>query len=270
MQCQVCGHKNWQNFRRVLDRCERCGFVKAKNKYFKISEKKLYASGYYNGADYLNYKAEARALLKNFRNRLSRILKYKQKGNLLEIGCAYGFFLSLANEHFVSSGVEIDENTARKARKISGCKIYSGDFLKMHFKNNSFDVVCLFDTIEHLKNPRAYLEKIFRLLKKGGVIVIETGDIDAILPRVQKSTWRLITPPFHLSYFSKNTLKRLLDDIGFTKKELVWVPFYRTLGQTIYRLNRNLLTKDHSLNSVVFSINVFDLIFGVWEKVDHS
>jgi predicted SAM-dependent methyltransferase len=70
------------------------------------------------------------------------------------------------------------------------------------------DVITMFDVIEHLPQPREVLARCYRYLKPGGVIVITTGDFASIVARWAGAKWRLMTPPQHLWYFTKESLRR--------------------------------------------------------------
>ncbi|MBX4205660.1 class I SAM-dependent methyltransferase [Candidatus Microgenomates bacterium] len=270
MKCIVCGQNKWKSKYSKLVECKNCKFIRAKDKYFKTKSTDLYKPLYFAGDEYLDYKNEQIALLKNFQNRLKLIRLYKKSGKLLEIGSAYGYFLSLAKKQFEAQGIDLDPFVNKLAKKISGVKVITGDFVKTKYKNASFDAVCLFDTIEHLKYPEKYIKYINKILKKNGIIVIETGDIDSLLPNFQKNRWRLITPPFHLQYFSQNTLSKLVERYGF---EVIYktnnISFYRTVRQTIYRLNLPIFIKKllKPIENVVFPTHTFDLTFLIARKV---
>lgn len=270
MKCIICGSRSWAQYLPDLQICQKCSLVIAEDKYFKLNSKKLYSSAsFFNHAVYANYDLEKKALEKNFKNRLKEIRRFKNNGKLLDIGCASGYFLNIAKQYFTSEGVDLDPKVTEFAAKFSSCKIHTGDFLNQTFKNSSFDVITLFDTIEHLKKPKHYIAKSHQLLKKGGIIAIETGDISGFLPTIQKRKWRLIFPPFHLFYFSTNTLKKLLEQNGFQILTVKKVNFYRTLAQTIYKLvnKKNILRFLKPAFSVTFPINTFDIIFVIAKKI---
>ena len=270
MNCIVCGQDNWHRKYDVLVLCKYCGLVRAKDKYFQTNTRKLYTKQYFNGIDYADYSAEESALKKNFQNRIKILSRYKAKGKILDIGCAYGYFLDVAKrEGYVPLGVELDASIARHATRNSNCKVFVGDFMSINIKKESYDVVCMLDTIEHFKKPELYLEKAKKILKRNGILAIETGDIGALLPRVQKRKWRLITPPTHLYYFSKKSLAKLLETRGFKVVEFRYVTFHRTLGQTIYRLSRNSHVSHllKPLSKLSYPLQTYDLMFVVAKKI---
>lgn len=268
MRCFVCGSNSWKKIYASLVKCEKCSFVRADNLYFEFEEENLYGAEYFTGVDYWDYRSEEKALKKNFRDRLRRILKHKSKGRLLEIGCGYGYFLQLAEKYFQTTGIDLNpEITKIVAKNAKKSHIFTGDFLKVKLPHSSYDVVCLFDVIEHLKKPDQHIKKISKIVSSGGLLVIETGDIESFLARLQRSMWRLITPPTHLNYFSKKTLSFLLRKYGFVPIETAYVSIVRTIGQTFFRLLRNsrLLNKLPFLEKD-FSLNTGDILFMVARK----
>lgn len=268
MLCIICDQDNWLSKYGKLKQCKYCGLVRADDRYFQTDSKKIYTDEYFNGLDYLNYSAEEVALKHNFNSRIKLIKTFKKTGKLLDIGCAYGYFLEIAKQNkYLPTGIELNKQIAGIAEKQSGCKVLNGDFAKLNIKKNSFDIITMLDTIEHFKSPEIYVKKAKTVLKNGGVLVIETGNIEALLPKLQKEKWRLITPPTHLYYFSKHTLRLLLEKEGYKVQSVVDVGFFRTIGQTIYRLTKNKsLLKYKLISNLAFQLYTFDLMFIVAQK----
>ena len=135
---------------------------------------------------------------------------------LFEIGSAYGFFLEVARQHFRSvEGIDISTAAAAYAKEQLGVQVAAGEFLA-HRIAGPVDVVCLWDTIEHLRDPHLYIEKAAAYLRRGGALAVTTGDIGSLMARWRGERWRQIHPPTHLHYFSKLTLAQLLERYGFT------------------------------------------------------
>lgn len=265
MRCFVCNHNRWESVYNDLVICNKCGFIRARDKFFNQKLENIYNKSYYTKGQYVDYEAEGASLTKNFKERLIQIRKYKDGGGLLDVGCAYGFFLLEAKKYFKPTGIDLDKDTVRKAREISRIDILLGDFLKTKFQKK-FDVVTFFDLIEHMKDPKTAIRKTRTLLKKDGVVAIETGDIDSILPKIQKAKWRIIDPNLHLSYFSKKTLTKLLETNGFEIIDITYVPFRRSLKQIIHRLAPN-KTIPQSLLNFSLKLNTYDIMFVIAKKI---
>ena len=267
MKCPICNKNSWSKYLDNLVKCADCEFIRAHDKYFKIDPTKFYGQDYFSSV-YGDYTKEQEALEKNFQDRIDRIRKYKSSGKLLEIGCAHGYFLKNAEKYFQCFGIDLNPDVTKITKRNTKSKIFTGDFLVKKIPKNYFDIVCMFDTIEHLKHPEKYLKKIHQVLKPNGLVVVETGNISSLLAKIQGKSWRLIMLPDHLQYFSKSSLIQLLSNSGFKTKSTNDVGFYRTFRQITYRLTKNekLLTNPNSFLSNAISINTFDLIFIIAQK----
>lgn len=237
----------------------------------------LYTSNYFSGEEYKDYVADRAIIEKQFRLRLKKLLPYisaAQRRHLFEIGCAYGFFLNVAREHFESvAGIDISEDAARYANSIVGVPAVIGDYLDYEHQQSP-NAICLWDTIEHLERPDLYISKAAENLKQGGVIAITTGDIGSMIARLRGPKWRQIHPPTHLHYFSDATLTRLLDKHGFDIVYRGSDGMYRSVDTmayiilTIKRQNEKLyrlLKSAHLLDWHVY-LNLYDIIFYIGRR----
>ena len=59
------------------------------------------------------------------------------------------------------------------------------DFLKWNVKSAQYDIICMWDTIEHLKRPDLFIKKINKVLKKDGLLALTTGDISSIVAKLR-------------------------------------------------------------------------------------
>ena len=199
----------------------------------------LYQRGYFFGAEYHDYLADRRSIEKNFARRLSTLRRYLEPSHtrLFEIGCAYGFFLNAARSSFKEvEGIDISEDAVNYATRTLGVKAVCGDLLTADLSDRWFDVVCLWDTIEHLADPRRYVEVAASHMPAGGLIAVTTGDISSLTARIQKGRWRLIHPPTHLQYFTRTSLCRLLEDCGFRIVHVEYCGFSRSISGMVQNL----------------------------------
>ncbi|MDO8619148.1 MAG: class I SAM-dependent methyltransferase [Candidatus Daviesbacteria bacterium] len=267
MRCPICNQNKWLKYLSDLVRCLNCGFIRAQDKYFKINPTEFYGQNYFTSG-YGDYTKEQAALEKNFQDRIQRIRKYQDGGKLLEIGCAHGYFLKSAQKYYQCFGIDLNPEVTAVTKKNTNAKIFTGDFLTQKFPKNYFDIVCMFDTIEHLKYPEKYLKKVNEILKPNGFIVIETGDIDSLVAKLQGKGWRLIMLPDHLQYFSKSSLIKLLTNSGFKIRQVNLVGFFRTIRQIIYRLtgSKKILHLSNTILDKSIPINTFDLVFIIGQR----
>ena len=153
-------------------------------------------------------------------------------GSLLDVGCATGSFLSLARaKGWECRGVEVSAFAAARARERTGCEIFCGKLEDAPFASGAFDVITMWDLLEHLEDPLEGLEKARRLLKPGGVLLVNTPNENSLLRQVAHFLYRgsggLITAPlnrlyhrYHLHYFAAGPLEVLFRRAGFELVEM--------------------------------------------------
>jgi SAM-dependent methyltransferase len=216
--CLVCGGKYQPSSLPGLFQCQSCGFISADLNIPDDELRELYGEDYFHGQEYLDYVAEEESLRLNFRNRLATLrsmVSAWSKADLFEVGCAYGFFLDeIKAQVGVASGIDISADAVRYAVGRFGVDARCGDYLHVGLERQ-VDVIVMWDTIEHLKRPDLFVQKIGTDLKPGGVLAITTGDIGSWNARLRGAAWRMIHPPTHLHYFSVSTLSALLGRNGF-------------------------------------------------------
>lgn len=263
-ECIVCkSYSGRLIYKNSLKKCNACGFITAN---MEIDEKELltlYNRNYFKGEEYLDYVSDKAILQKNFSKRLDSLQindDSAEKVNALEIGCAYGFFGELFTTRFKNvrfTGIDIVKEPIDHGRNKLGLNLVLDDYLKYN-SPEVYSHVFMWDVIEHLPRPDLFIEKISMETRKGSELHITTGDIGAILPRIQKQKWRMIHPPTHLHYFSRKTLTLLLEKNGFQIKKIMYKPVYRSIKQIFYSLF--LLKGSNSW----FLTQIFNQIPGNW------
>jgi hypothetical protein len=231
LECKVC--LNTQGYTRIysnLDKCEACGFVTYLN-FSQSALSDIYDDEYFSGSEYPDYLGQQAALRRSMQRHLAQMKRYMPlAGNLLEIGSAYGLFLDEARRYFKSvRGVDICEGPTSYSRNTLNLDVQCADFLSVDFGQETFQAVCMWDTVEHLAAPEAYIERAFELLSDDGMLFLTTGDIGSLNARFRGAGWRQIHPPSHLHYFSKETISRLLQRIGFKVEAIETASYYHTV-----------------------------------------
>ena len=137
------------------------------------------------------------------------------KGNLLDVGCGAGFFLNYANSKgWDVNGIDLlDEYIQFAKEKLMIKNVHCLSLEEAHFDEQFFDVVTLWDLIEHLPKPLQELKKINRLLKPGGHLAIWTPNVKNSI--FMKENWTGYITYQHLYFFSLKTLEQLLKRAGF-------------------------------------------------------
>lgn len=238
-QCIVCDGTSVKPLYAGILQCRQCGYVFADLSLTDEELFGLYNDRFFCGGEYKDYLADKKILHKNFKLRfcaLQPFLEARHK-RLFEIGSAYGFFLEVVRNHFDSvRGIDVHERGARYADEHLGLNVIQGDFLQHDFGNEKFDVVCLWDTIEHLREPQLYLQKISSHTDSGALLAITTGDIESLNARLRKERWRLIEPPVHVHYFSARTLPMMLDNYGFDVVYNRHCGFFRSVANMAHNI----------------------------------
>ena len=193
--------------------CDACSGVFVGRDPASIDFHGLYGEDYYTGghaevfADYLGEEVARRAharrklwLLRHLPPRLPRA------GRLLDVGCAAGFFLAEARASYEVQGVELSEWSSAHARDRLGLPVVTGTLQQAAFPADHFDVITLWDVIEHVPDPVPLLAEAARVLRRGGRLVLTTGDWGSAYARRRGADWHLIAPPWHLTMFSRATM----------------------------------------------------------------
>ncbi len=137
-----------------------------------------------------------------------------QGRRLLDVGCHIGVFLEIAGAHgWEAWGVEPSRWAVEIAR-AKGLRVVEGTLREAAFPDAWFDVVTMWDVIEHLSDPMGELREVHRILKPGGWVVIHTMDIESPFARLLGARWPWLME-MHLYYFSRRTLRRMLERAGF-------------------------------------------------------
>ncbi len=162
--------------------------------------------------------------------------KKAKKGKILDIGTAGGSFLHVAKESgWDVAGVEPNAWMVEWGNKHYKLNTKAGTIHTVHFPSNQFDVVTLWDVLEHVPDPGAELQEINRILKKGGYLVVNYPDIGSWIARIMRSKWMFLLN-VHLWYFTPDTITKLLQKHGY--KVVKIRPHFQSLslGYLVFRM----------------------------------
>jgi len=233
----------------------------------------VYNEAYFRGGTpdgYADYVRSENVLRSEFRRTTARLRRYgTREGNLLEVGCAYGFFLLEAQRYFNCFGVEVCTEAVEFCRSRSLSVDCGEATQKVLDRLGILDAVVMLDVIEHLENPHEVLQRVSHSVRPGGSLMISTGDWSSMLARFMGRKWRLMTPPQHLFYFSESTLTSLLAKVGFrvVHRSRPWkiVPFGLAAYQVVARMGISMPSLGF-FNRLGFPVNLFDTILIVARK----
>ncbi len=161
---------------------------------------------------------------------MAKLKTQRSKLKLLDVGCAMGVLMKEAERAgFASEGVDISKDAVSYCRN-HGMKAYAGtlpSFTKISLKRgrlarleNRYDVITAFEVIEHEQDPLGMAKSAYRLLKKGGLLVLGTPDHGGLWRRVMGKHWFGYKHPEHIVLFDPDTITKLLKNVGFRDIEV--------------------------------------------------
>jgi len=233
----------------------------------------IYSEAYFQGGrpdGYADYAGSGTELRREFRRTLRVLSRHVERGRLLEVGCAYGFFLEEARAQFTVSGVELSEHARAvcRARGLAVERELTPEFVTAH---GPFDAAVLLDVLEHLRDPGAVLDQLHAAMRPGAQLLITTGNRGSLLARALGRHWRLMTPPQHLWFFDARTVHVVLARHGFRVHSLAhpWklVPLALIAYQAARTVGAQGLARRLAVPGRV-PVNLFDAMRVIAERVD--
>ncbi|MBI3920323.1 MAG: class I SAM-dependent methyltransferase [Armatimonadetes bacterium] len=209
-------------------RCRRCGYVYCNPIPTDEELFSYYDESYVDSEEWERTFRHDRQRV--FRNGLRRIGRFAGSSSssscdspkLLDIGCSLGIFLDMARERgFNCFGVEVSRPAAEFAARQPGLHVLTGTLHQAGFDSGFFDVVTLWDVLEHVSDPLSVLQEARRVLKSGGLLVVRVPNVGFHLVRSRIVAQFLPTHDVgldtlnHLNHFSARSLSRLLSCNGF-------------------------------------------------------
>ena len=154
-----------------------------------------------------------RHALRKLKKKYPRILQSEKK--VLDIGCAGGAFLRAAQiEGFKAIGIEPSKWLGEYGRREHNLDIRTGVLSEQQFPEKSFDMVTMWDVIEHVPDPTLDLRRINSLLKDDGIFVVNYPDFGSLPARILGKKWPFLLS-VHLVYYTPRTIRKQLETAGF-------------------------------------------------------
>lgn len=249
--CPVCGTTGGRTRYEIrgytILACPRCAawYLRAPATASKYDEGYLQRrSGGAEVRGYYDYEADRGLHLRNFARNLEILDEFGARGSLCDVGCASGHFLTAAQAsgRFTAlTGVDVSADAIAQVRARLGCATAIGRVEAMPAPG-CFDVVTMWETIEHVAEPVAALAALRAWLRPGGVLAIGTGDNAAPVARLLGKRWWYLVPPDHCVYFNQTALAAALVRaglrvIGWRRVWWHWVSAANVVMKLIRSLN---------------------------------
>jgi SAM-dependent methyltransferase len=275
LACPACDRTMAHRFRFRVDGCDilqcpGCGLGRTASREFDPAA--YYTGDYFSGghADgYSDYLGSEPVLRREFARSVAFVRKYRNGGRLLELGCAYGFFLMEAARHFEVTGLELAQTAVDHCRDRGLDVIHGAADAANLQKVGHVDVIVLLDVIEHLPDPARTLALCHRQLNPGGIVVITTGDFGSLTARLAGARWRLMTPPQHLWFFTRDSMRGMARTLGFAIEHIDHPWKIVPASLIAFQLRRMLglpATPAHAASRLGVPVNLFDAMRVVLRK----
>jgi 2-polyprenyl-3-methyl-5-hydroxy-6-metoxy-1,4-benzoquinol methylase len=135
---------------------------------------------------------------------------------LLDVGCGNGTLIGLLKPYgFDVLGVDSSAEAANVAREEHRVRVLSGTLGDAAFAGNWFDIVTMFHVMEHVSNPRELLAEVRRIVKPGGVVIVQVPNLDSWQFRWFGVRWYGLDVPRHVVDYSQSAILGLLESSGF-------------------------------------------------------
>lgn len=222
--CLLCGATDKEPLHQQgewkIYRCRKCGLGVLEPRPSAAELDSLYRNSYF----VTRYDEGAAVGSEAMRKRLSweahRIRffhPFLKNGRVLDIGSGRGYFLLACRERgYEVEGFDVSDDAAEYVRNTLKIPVTTGKIDDVPFKEGSFDVVTIWHALEHMENPRTYLEGARRWLRPGGLLVVDVPNYLSTDALRYGDAWDGWSLPYHFFHFTPESLDKLLAQHGFT------------------------------------------------------
>lgn len=250
--CKVCsGTIAKVNVTFELVECENCKLIFSENIFTQEAFVKVYddlynkeASAYqrHSKNEFDKVKHGTISVGKNRGALIDRNIIKGNCKNVLEIGSGVGLVGSYVKKNgktIAYKGIELDKEAFLKSKEL-GLDTYNGDFTTMQNFEENFDVIMLWEVLEHLQDLKQFLVLAAAKLNSGGTLILSTPNYDKIknYPKGKKDALYQNEPPIHLNFFTKENLKNVVEYSGF-KSCTIRIKTFPYFEKNVVRLIKN-------------------------------
>lgn len=200
--CGTSGRKRWySNSSLQLWICRNCGLGYSDPQPVDLVEER-YVSGY-DLAGYFEALEPRKGVLNE--RRLNRLPRPRPGQTILDVGCADGqFAAAAASRGWKASGIELNPPAAAKARE-RGIEVHQGHAEDVDLNGATFDLVTSWDVLEHVPEPRRFIDRLASFVSPGGTIVVTTLNRRSLVSRVFRGRWSMVVED-HYTYWDKRSI----------------------------------------------------------------
>lgn len=222
-RCPLCDGTAARPLYAPLIQCRRCGLVCTDPDLAPSPAAEFYDQGYFTERN--AYLDETDAFNAAFVQLLDLAQARKPGGRLVDIGCGPGLLLSLARQRgYAVRGCDISPWAAQYARD-RGLDVWTGDLQSARYPSDCFDVAIVNHTLEHVPEPRQFLEEVRRILAPGGVAIVGVPNFGSLMSSLMRARWAGLLPDQHLWHFTPKTLGLLLQRAGYEVAQISVEPY---------------------------------------------
>jgi len=229
----------WSRGEAQYVRCSECTLVYENPRLTETELRDFYSAESYfinrdggkNTPGYQNYFQQCSpGLLQEYFSILEFHAGQQPSIRFLDIGCGPGGLVAEAKRHgWNASGLEISRWALEKGR-AEGLDIIEGTLQDARFAEAEFDMISMFDVLEHLPHPREAMSEVARVLKPNGTLVIETPNVEGFFVRnLYGAASDMVKPRAHICLYSPKTARRLLKEAGLAEVRLRLFPWCRRI-----------------------------------------
>lgn len=220
-----------ENFQ--IHECLNCGllFTEPRPTKERIGE-------YYKSEEYYSHQENKKGLIPKIYENVKAInlkAKYKmatkglEKGIILDIGCGVGDFLHMMEQNgWETIGIEPSADAKDIARKRMKAKLLSPEEIT-NLKEESLDLITMWHVLEHVDDIKSEVQHLYRLLKRGGRLVLALPNFQSFDAQYYKQFWAAYDVPRHLNHFCRKSIDKIFSDSVLRLKQtdkLIWDAYY--------------------------------------------
>ncbi len=184
--------------------------------------------------------------------------EHGKKGRFLDIGCASGFLLEIAeNNGWEPFGIDLSPKLLKEAKdRVKTSNIILGKIEDSNYNEEYFDVITAIAILEYLTDPLSFIKEVNKILKPGGLFIFKTVCIDSYPAKKYGINWDHLKWPGHLIFFSTQSLKNMLavnnlTIINWKITGLPFFPFKKNIKSNNYKNSKNDKLKNYTVHTSI-------------------